>query len=117
MTTKQVIVAALLMVGASWWMCHRIRTREDPPLPITTWIIFSLVVPAVALAAVLKRDDIHLVDVSTPNDSHAPLSISALKAGKHVLCEKPITVAGVWAKPSFVTSSRRYSRDHLTSGW
>lgn len=43
------------------------------------------------IAAVLKRDDIHLVDVSTPNDSHAPLSIAALKAGKHVLCEKPMS--------------------------
>ena len=42
------------------------------------------------MAAVLKRDDIHLVDVSTPNDSHAPHAIAALKAGKHVLCEKPL---------------------------
>ncbi len=42
------------------------------------------------LDAVLKRDDIHLVDIATPNDSHAALTIKALKAGKHVLCEKPI---------------------------
>lgn len=44
------------------------------------------------LAAVLKRDDIHLVDVSTPNDSHVALSIAALKAGKHVLTEKPLAL-------------------------
>jgi predicted dehydrogenase len=43
-------------------------------------------------AAVLKRDDIHLIDVATPNDSHAPHSIAALKAGKHVLCEKPLAL-------------------------
>ncbi len=44
------------------------------------------------MAAVLKRDDIHLVDVATPNNSHAPHSIAALKAGKHVLCEKPLAL-------------------------
>ena len=44
------------------------------------------------IAAVLKRDDIHIVDVSTPNDSHGPHSIAALKAGKHVLCEKPLAM-------------------------
>jgi predicted dehydrogenase len=44
------------------------------------------------LAAVLRRDDIHLVDISTPNDSHVSLSIAALKAGKHVLTEKPMAL-------------------------
>jgi hypothetical protein len=48
------IIAALLMMGASGWCCYRITTREDTPLPLTTWLIFSLVVPAVALAAALQ---------------------------------------------------------------
>jgi len=38
----------------------------------------------------IKRDEIHLVDVGTPNDTHAPMSIAALEAGKHVACEKPL---------------------------
>ena len=54
MTALCAIVAALLMVAASGWCCWRIKTRQDPPLPLTTWLIFSLVVPAVALAAVLS---------------------------------------------------------------
>ena len=35
-------------------------------------------------------DEIDIVDVCTPNNYHAPLSIGALHAGKHVICEKPL---------------------------
>ncbi|GAA1964467.1 Gfo/Idh/MocA family oxidoreductase [Nocardioides panacihumi] len=39
---------------------------------------------------VLHRDDIDIVDICTPGDSHAEIAIAALAAGKHVLCEKPL---------------------------
>ena len=38
----------------------------------------------------IGRDDIHLIDVSTPGDSHAEIAIAAAEAGKHVFCEKPL---------------------------
>ena len=38
----------------------------------------------------IARDDIDLVDVCTPGDTHAEIAIAALEAGKHVLCEKPL---------------------------
>jgi predicted dehydrogenase len=39
---------------------------------------------------VVKRKDIDLVDVATPGDSHADIAIAAARAGKAVLCEKPL---------------------------
>ncbi|QAY75022.1 Gfo/Idh/MocA family oxidoreductase [Agromyces protaetiae] len=39
---------------------------------------------------VIARDDIDVVDIVTPGDTHAEIAIAALDAGKHVLCEKPL---------------------------
>ncbi len=40
--------------------------------------------------SLVARDDIDLIDVCTPGDTHAEIAIAALEAGKHVLCEKPL---------------------------
>jgi predicted dehydrogenase len=40
--------------------------------------------------AVVSRKDIDIVDISTPGDQHAEMAIAAARAGKAVLCEKPL---------------------------
>jgi predicted dehydrogenase len=38
----------------------------------------------------IARDDIDLIDICSPGDTHAEIALAALAAGKHVLCEKPL---------------------------
>ena len=38
----------------------------------------------------VARPDIDLIDIATPNDTHAEIAIAAAKAGKMVMCEKPL---------------------------
>lgn len=40
--------------------------------------------------AVVDRADIDVVDICTPNHMHAEIAIAAAKAGKHIICEKPL---------------------------
>lgn len=39
---------------------------------------------------VVERDDIDLVDICTPGNTHRDIALAALANGKHVLCEKPL---------------------------
>jgi len=39
----------------------------------------------------IERDDINVIDLCVPNDLHEPLALAAAAAGKHIICEKPLT--------------------------
>ncbi|MCX2926827.1 Gfo/Idh/MocA family protein [Streptomyces sp. NEAU-W12] len=62
--------------------------------------------------ALVERDDIDLVDICTPGDSHAEIALAALAAGKHVLCEKPLanSVAEAEAMADAAGRARRQGR-------
>jgi predicted dehydrogenase len=46
----------------------------------------------------VERKDIDLIDIASPNDTHAEIAIAAAKAGKMVLCEKPLGRTAAEAK-------------------
>src|SRR5438132_774064 len=43
--------------------------------------------------ALLQREDIHLIHICTPNDAHYAVVMDALRAGKHVYCDKPLALS------------------------
>jgi len=48
--------------------------------------------------SVIARSDIDIIDICTPNDSHAEIAIAAAAAGKHIICEKPLARTGPEAR-------------------
>jgi predicted dehydrogenase len=42
----------------------------------------------------VERKDIDLIDICTPNNTHAEIALAAAKAGKMILCEKPLAMTG-----------------------
>lgn len=74
----------------------------------------------------LQRDDLHAVDVALHNNLHAPVTIAALEAGKHVYCEKPMAGSYCDARAMLAAAERTgrklhiqlatlYSKEHKTA--
>ena len=56
--------------------------------------------------ALIARDDIDAIDICTPNNMHAEVAIAAAKAGKMVLCEKPLALSAIEAKKLIAARDR-----------
>jgi predicted dehydrogenase len=78
------------------------------------------------IETLLAQQDIDLVVIATPNDSHAPLARQALLAGKHVVVDKPFTttldqarqltaLAAQCGRLLSVFHNRRWDADFLTA--
>ncbi|MFF3314488.1 Gfo/Idh/MocA family protein [Streptomyces sp. NPDC003035] len=63
--------------------------------------------------ALIARDDVQLVDVCTPGDSHAEIAVAALEAGKHVLCEKPLANSVAEAEAMVVAAAAAADRGQV----
>ncbi|MFJ6748899.1 MULTISPECIES: Gfo/Idh/MocA family protein [unclassified Streptomyces] len=61
----------------------------------------------------IARDDVQLVDICTPGDSHAEIAIAALEAGKHVLCEKPLANSVAEAEAMTAAAEAARSRGQI----
>lgn len=77
-----------------------------------------------SMEELLSDDDIDIVLIATTNDTHAELVIKALRSGKHVLCEKPVTMSSAeleeimaaakeCGKVFTVDQNRRVNRDFI----
>lgn len=59
----------------------------------------------------LERDDIHIVHCCTPNHLHYDFLIDAIKAGKHIYCEKPLALNAEQAQEILETAAKEdYNR-------
>ncbi|WP_253259234.1 Gfo/Idh/MocA family protein [Subtercola boreus] len=58
----------------------------------------------------VERDDIDLIDICSPGDTHAEVALAALAAGKHVLCEKPLANTVAEASEMAVAAQNAASR-------
>ena len=63
----------------------------------------------------VKLADLDAVTVGVPNYLHAPVALSALNAGKHVLCEKPMAMSVAQCKQ--MVAAARKNRRHLQIGF
>ncbi|NLP46303.1 MAG: Gfo/Idh/MocA family oxidoreductase [Epulopiscium sp.] len=78
-----------------------------------------------SLDGILSDPKIDIVLIATPNDVHKDIAIKALKAGKNVICEKPVTLNSIELKEIIATANqykklfvvhqnRRWDEDFLT---
>lgn len=67
---------------------------------------FSRVKKYHTVSEVLADPDIEAVDICLPTDQHAPVTLAALRAGKHVLVEKPMALDGAAADEMLVEAQK-----------
>lgn len=53
-----------------------------------------------------KENELEIISICTPNNLHAPHTITALKSGKHVLCEKPMATSSGDAENMILAAAR-----------
>lgn len=62
-----------------------------------------------SLDELLADPKVEFVTIAVPNDMHKPLAIQAMKAGKHVISEKPVTLSSADLK-KMIDASKKYNK-------
>ncbi|WP_261806726.1 Gfo/Idh/MocA family protein [Lapidilactobacillus luobeiensis] len=62
--------------------------------------------------SLIKRSDIDVITIATPHYLHGQMAIAALRAGKHVICEKPMALSVEEAK-QVLAVSRQVNRIYV----
>ncbi|MFB7170190.1 Gfo/Idh/MocA family protein [Streptomyces sp. NPDC056254] len=93
----------IAVVGAGYWGPNLVRNFQSSPQFRLRWLCdldidrarkalgrYSTVQPTADYAAVLADPSVQAVAVATPAGTHLDVALAALRAGKHVLVEKPL---------------------------
>ena len=62
-----------------------------------------------SLEELLSDEKIDFVTIAVPNDFHTPLAVEAMKHGKHVICEKPVTLSSELLG-EMIDASKKYGK-------
>ncbi len=126
-------LAIIGLGGMGTWHLNELQTMDEPEVA-GIWDIRACrreyaksrdVFVYDSLEALLADETVDMVLIATPNDFHKPLAIAAMEAGKHVVCEKPVTVCSAdlaemiaaserTGKFLTVHQNRRWDEDFLT---
>ncbi len=68
------------------------------------------------LGVMLAEEQLDVVAIATPNDLHHPMTIAALQAGAHVLCDKPLAMDAAQARDMLEEAETR-GRRHIIPFW
>ncbi len=61
--------------------------------------------------SLVKMDDIHIIDITTPNNTHKEIAVAAAQNGKHVFCEKPLAMTVTDAR-EMLNAAEKYHIKH-----
>src|SRR5262245_45721189 len=103
------------VVGTSWWaelmylpilkrhpqaqlvaVCGRNRERADQIAQQ-----YNVAHAFSDYREMIEKAGLHALVISTPDDLHYPITMAALDAGLHVLCEKPLALDAVQARAMY----------------
>jgi predicted dehydrogenase len=65
----------------------------------------------------VRRDDIHIVDIATPPNIHRDIAVEAAKAGKHIFCEKPLANSYEEAKEMYEVAEENGVKHYLNHNY
>jgi predicted dehydrogenase len=65
----------------------------------------------------VRRDDVDIVDISAPQYLHYDIAMEALKAGKHVFCEKPLAMNLAQAKEMYELAEKQGVTHYLNHNY
>ncbi|MDH6576152.1 Gfo/Idh/MocA family oxidoreductase [Kitasatospora sp. MAP5-34] len=110
----------LAVVGAGYWGPNLVRNFQASPEFQLRWVCdldraraervlgeYSTVTATDDYAAVLADPEVAAVAVATPAGTHLEVALAALRAGKHVLVEKPLAATGAEGRVLVEEAERR----------